>query len=255
MFTAEIRFPLTTADRAAATDAILDLLSAWYQNGQIVNDDWPLHLAPDELRAFISLPLADALNIRYDNIYATSARERLGASGIGDPIVTVLGADAASGGPCVCSQPSHFILYTHYLSSEQPLRCGDCFRPFPLCIVPHIDDHEHLIILKWAADYRACDTLQSHCRTGERFAEQQLFRHDSQLNRWGRRIASEIEVALNRPVFYYLMKVRGRSLSAERKRRCPACGGDWRVPETLYSHFDFRCEPCRLLSNLAFNVT
>ena len=54
--------------------------------------------------------------------------------------------------------------------------------------------------------------------------------------------------------FYFLSKGRGRSRAAEQARLCPGCGGDWLLEEPRHDCFDFRCESCRLLSNIAWTV-
>jgi Zn-ribbon putative nucleic-acid-binding protein DUF2310 len=56
------------------------------------------------------------------------------------------------------------------------------------------------------------------------------------------------------PVYYYLSKHFGRSDRAERKRKCPSCGKAWLRKEPLHRIFDFHCQRCRPLSNVAFDV-
>jgi predicted nucleic acid-binding Zn ribbon protein len=56
------------------------------------------------------------------------------------------------------------------------------------------------------------------------------------------------------PVYYYLSKHFGRSDRAERRRKCPSCGKAWLRKEPLHRIFDFQCQRCRLLSNVAFDV-
>lgn len=46
---------------------------------------------------------------------------------------------------------------------------------------------------------------------------------------------------------------RGRGLVLERARRCPGRGGEWSLPKTLHI-FDFKCDRCQLLSNIACDV-
>jgi predicted nucleic acid-binding Zn ribbon protein len=40
----------------------------------------------------------------------------------------------------------------------------------------------------------------------------------------------------------------------EQRRRCPLCGGAWRLEKPLHRLFDFKCDMCRLVSNLAWDV-
>lgn len=63
-----------------------------------------------------------------------------------------------------------------------------------------------------------------------------------------------ISVSTGRPVYYYLYRHAGASERAERVRRCPSCGGDWLLAAPLHAIFDFRCDRCRLLSNVAFQI-
>ncbi|WP_157778689.1 DUF2310 family Zn-ribbon-containing protein [Massilia violaceinigra] len=45
-----------------------------------------------------------------------------------------------------------------------------------------------------------------------------------------------------------------RRAAQEARRRCPGCDASWHSPATPHGMFDFRCDRCRLLSNLAFNL-
>jgi len=134
------------------------------------------------------------------------------------------------------------------------LELGDCFDPVPLYRVPPTRDLEYLDILQWAADYQACDTLQMHCTTGERFGERQLVGHDSSLTAQGREICRRLSAKTGLPAYYYLHNSRGRSLRDERRRRCPGCRRNWSMAEPWHGRFDFKCERCLLLSNIATNV-
>ena len=51
-----------------------------------------------------------------------------------------------------------------------------------------------------------------------------------------------------------LKKGSGNDIESERGRRCPGCDGAWMLDEPWHGLFDFRCDPCRLVSNIAFNV-
>src|SRR5439155_18113570 len=133
--------------------------------------------------------------------------------------------------------PKTFILFTHMFSSSPPVRCGTCFMPVPLYRLPHTRDAEYLNVLHWVADYRACDTLQMHCTTGERFGESQLGRVDSALSRQGRALAAELAAALDRPVYYNLFKARGRNRKTELARKCPSCGRKWHLREPWHGLF------------------
>jgi predicted nucleic acid-binding Zn ribbon protein len=248
MFAARISFPISGPDTEQAMDRAQELLGTWYKNGQILSDSFVLARMGAILDAFVTVPERGALDDAHNNTYAKRAIAELGAAA---PAVAILGEDPTVPSCCSCASRSALVLYTHYLTELPPVRCLDCFDPVPLYRLPHIRDQEHLGILHWASDYRACDTLQMGCTTGERFGEHQLFRHDSSLNREGRDLCRDLEEATGVPVFYYLHKSRGRSLAAEEARRCPSCGSEWRLAAQLHKLFDFRCDACRLLSTIA----
>lgn len=239
----------------ADAESVERLLAAWWKNGQIEDRSWKTAFSSGGLRVFVSLATPFALESINDNVYATRALDELSKKGIGRPEVRILGVAPESLDSCKCSQRSSLILFTNYLSEGSPVRCGDCFDLVPLYTLPHTHDHEHLNLLQWAADYRACDTLQMHCKTGERFGERQLFQHDSSLSRQGRDIASSLADRLGLPVYYFLMKVRGKTMSVERKRVCPSCRRPWFLPSAWHGIFDFRCESCRLVSNISFSLS
>lgn len=255
MFTARISFLKGPSDAQAVSEAVSQLLGCWYKNGQIISADWAVADSGAGVEFYVTIPERESLEPVHNNRYASEELAALIGRGYGMPTVTILGSDPSQDAVCSCESPSALVLFTHYLSSAPPVRCLDCFRPVPLYRLPHFHDAEHLGLLQWAADYRACDTLQMHCTTGERFGEGQLYRHDSSLSRNGRDICARLEAVLRRPVYYWLRKVRSRSRQEELARRCPACGGAWRLEQRLFSLFDFRCEPCRLLSAIACDVS
>jgi len=147
------------------------------------------------------------------------------------------------------------ILFTTHLEVQSPVRCGDCFGPVPLyALPPTYNDEEHYGVVKWAADYQACDRLQMGCATGERFGLREMSHFGSSLSRRGREVCRVIERKTGTPTYYHLFRWKGRGLAAERRRACPGCGGAWLLPARRHERFDFRCEACRLLSNIAFSL-
>jgi predicted nucleic acid-binding Zn ribbon protein len=235
-------------------EELLDvLLGLWRQHGQVLGRE--LWFIRQELtyRIFLMLPKADALDEKFNNQYARSTLEKIRAAGWQGPTVQLL--EAESGEPCTCDS-SHFILYTTYVALESCLRCGDCFKPLPLYTLPDQESISrkgalHDRIISWQSNYQACDQLQMNCEVGERFGLGEMSRHDSKLSQQGRGICEDISLSLQRPTYYYLHRYRGRSTSQELARTCPSCGGEWGLPERRHHRFDFQCDRCHLLSNIA----
>src|SRR5262249_48613682 len=150
-------------------------------------------------------------------------------------------------------RPSCYVLFTTYLAVDSSLTCGDCFRSVPLYRIPHTDAQSYQDILFWQSNYRACDHLQMACTTGERFGMRELSHVGSALSLEGRGVCEKITNLTGIPTYYYLYRYKGRSRTSETKRLCPACGGSWLLQERWHL-FDFRCDRCRLVSNIAWDI-
>jgi predicted nucleic acid-binding Zn ribbon protein len=261
MFFAELRFYFDDGGRADAGGAALraanDWLGSLLRNGQLVDWSGVARTGPGELLAPVVLPAADSLDPRHDGRYVREARERLDAAGVQLPSLTLLGEDAEGPSVCGCAPSSlpSLVLFTTYLDAAPPVRCGACFGAVPLYrIPPTYNGDEYHDLLRWEADYQACDRLQMGCQTGERFGLREMSRLDSSLIRRGRAVCRTIEEKTGVPTYYHLFRWTGRSLAAERRRTCPGCGGAWLMSERWHDRFDFRCDPCRLLSNVAHSL-
>ncbi|MCA9522337.1 MAG: DUF2310 family Zn-ribbon-containing protein [Myxococcales bacterium] len=255
MFVAELTFSCRHAPTDETFEAVEGLLAVLYKNGQVVTRIWPVTSEGALLRAVVLTPAEDALESRHHNRYVLGELARLDEQGLAPPTVNSLGPERLSLPECSCGDwRAGLLLYTDFLSLEPPVRCLDCFHPVALYRLPRPESGEHLGLLGWQTDYQACDTLQMHTMTGERFGERQLGQLQSALSRHGRGIASTLSEAMSVPVYYYLHRSRARSLRAELSRLCPGCGAAWRLTSPLHERFDFRCERCALLSNIACSV-
>ena len=254
MFTAQITFPYGNADREDLLEAASTLLSVWYKNGQIVSSTWPMVEAASEVHAYALIADRDALEARFANRYGRERLEEMVKQAGVPPRIAVLGRDPESLDTCSCPERPSYVLFTTYGNQESPVRCGACFLPVPLYLLPYIRGEEHYDIISWVSDYRACDSLQLGCTVGERFGEQQMFRLGSALSQEGLEICRALEGKTGRKVYYYLHKSRGRTLGTEQRRRCPSCGGEWLLEESWHRMFEFRCDVCALVSNIASSL-
>lgn len=245
------------------------LLSAWGMHGQVAASDFPLLQTPRGQRAWLLVPDIDSLGPQHDSPSARRDRQKLRELGV-QVRFEMLGEDDEGSGTnsdqsphraprhvCRCSSRASLILFTRWYSVESPMRCGDCFGLVPQYQIPSAQGREHEpddSLNHWANDYRACDTLQLGCAVGEKWALRQMGRHKSKLSRQGGKLCRRLEKALSVPVFYYLHRYYGRSLRREEARLCPRCGGEWRLKEEWHGEFDFKCDSCRLLSNIAMSI-
>lgn len=234
-----------------AEQAIDFLLGAWRKNGQILGHEFPTARVDGGWRVFVRAAAVDALDDAHDNVYARADRMRWTAEALGTMEVRLLGWDAASAPECPGHGHSELILYTDYVSVDSPLRCAECFGTVPAYTLPPRFGPDHLDLVAWQGDYRACDRLQMGCATGEDFGLHEMGDLDSSLSRQGLEICAGIRETTGRRAWYYLYRYYGTDPESEQERRCPSCGGEWLLAERWHQRFDFRCDRCGLLSNLA----
>jgi predicted nucleic acid-binding Zn ribbon protein len=233
--------------------ALNSLLGSLRMNGQIMTKEYPIARTKQGVEVFVNIPEADSLARRNGNSYVNERIKELRRIKA-TVAVEILGDEPESASVCKCRETRAYILFTNYISLESPVRCFKCFGPIPLYKIPKTSDGEYCDILSWQSDYRACDSLQMNCQTGVRFATNQLSKVGSQLTTRGISICRSIEKETGKLAYYYLYKYSGKSAGTERARKCPNCGGEWLLDEPLHGLFDFACDKCKLLSNIAWDV-
>ena len=188
------------------------------------------------------------------NAYVEQGISALAEAQLKQPSIRFLGKIPETAHDCRCARPRSYMLFTTFLDKEPPLRCMHCNGTVPLYRLPHPKMGEHSGLLSWKSNYQACDSLQMNCTVGERFGTRQLSDPMSSLSRSGVAVCKEIMELTSRPVYYYLYRYSTRSSSADLRRTCPRCGGPWLLKTPLHHRFDFKCDKCHLLSNIAWNV-
>ena len=75
---------------------------------------------------------------------------------------------------------------------------------------------------------------------------------DSVLFKRGWDLRGRIEHLTKIPTYYYQYRVGGKNLETEKQRKCPKCGGDW-FAEPELDIFHFKCDECRIVSNISWD--
>jgi predicted nucleic acid-binding Zn ribbon protein len=245
-----------TAEQAdEQKDAFGLLMSAFRMNGQILDREFVSVSLEKQLDEYVSVPARDAFKSKYNNEWVRTRLEEVGVAGLSEPVFTELGRAPYESTACSCKDSNSFLLFTTYIQIQSQVRCGDCFHPVPLYRLPRHENDEFNDVIWWSSNYKSCDSLFMHSGTGERFGYREMSRIDSSLTRDGRKICTKIEQGTGKPTYYYLHRYYGRSLAVEEARKCPGCGGEWRLPERWHNLFDFKCDSCRLLSCLSLALT
>ncbi|WP_343818049.1 DUF2310 family Zn-ribbon-containing protein [Dyella marensis] len=255
MYVNRVSFATAIADDAveeSVSDLIGDLLAAWRMNGQIYGSEWPIHAHGEAFSTTVLCPEEQSLDDRLNNKYVNKAIARCEMKGL--LLATeVLGKHIESLSPCSCSSPSAYVLFTTYVTLVSPIRCIDCFGPIALYRMEATSSDEYSDVISWQSNYQSCDTLQMNCAVLERAATRELSNIESNLSKSGLECCKTLANSSGRPFYYYLYRYYGRSLRTELERRCPGCGNEWRLTPRLHDLFDFKCDHCHLLSNIALD--
>jgi predicted nucleic acid-binding Zn ribbon protein len=241
----------------AVTDALFTLVATHRDLGQVLPEDVNLVRTRGGVTATVTIPERKSLSPGLGGERVREQLAQLGRLGIGSPRVQILGWVVESATVCRCRAPRSYVLFTHFLSIEPPVRCGDCWGtvplyrlPLPAVTAPMRADYRD--VLCWQDLYRHCDSLYMQSGVGEQFGQRQMEDADSALSKNGRGVAESLEGRVKRPVYYFLN--RTTETTSERRRRCPSCGGPWLLKKPLHGIVDFRCRRCRLVSNVAWGM-
>lgn len=234
-----------------AQNAISQLFEEYRYNGQILGREFGLSLTNDAFVCRLVCPEETALHEDNDSEEVHDAKQVISDLRIEGPILEIIGLESQSDFSDLCEEPLGYVLYSTFVQSCSPIRCSEHFMPVPLYKLPPEVRYD---LIKWQENQAACDQLQMNA-LGELEAQvvEQLSNHNSDLNQQGRRLANAIEHATEKPVYQYLYRVGGESKQTELTRRCPSCDGDWSLQDPLFELFDFKCDTCRLVSNLSWD--
>ena len=272
MFLTEITFTYqhsTIENIYKLSNVINQVIEQWRYNGQIIGREIPMFIAQqksDRMYAFIArvvCPEQQSLYPEFNNSAVDQALEKAQQLGIMFDSLEVLGQDLNSDDTYYHDtyegqQPYWQMLYTTYLKSCSPLYTGEDsqrmnFLPIPLYRAFKDAPHLAMDIIKWQENWQAYDQLQMNAAALEDQAVQELSSTDSTLFKHGYALCREIEAHTKVPTYYYLYRVGGKSLEEEEKRKCPMCGAKWRLTKPLCNVIHFKCDHCRLLSNISWN--
>ncbi|WP_298768892.1 Zn-ribbon-containing protein [uncultured Shewanella sp.] len=251
----ELRFEcFADTTLTAAEKAINHLLEALRANGQILGREFAVAFNEGEFKVRLLMPEKNSLSHKYHSPWVKQALSALTEAKLLAPREKYIGQDINSEVSCT-EVPSWQIIYTSYVHMCSPLRSGDTLQPIPLYHIPATFNGDHKRIIRWQTEWQACDELQMAAGCKAEFASlNELTHHQSDLFRRGWDIRGRIEYLTQIPTYYYLYRVGGDSLKAEMNRPCPRCGNpDWRVDTPLLDLFHFKCDNCRIVSNISWD--
>jgi predicted nucleic acid-binding Zn ribbon protein len=255
MYAAELIFECYQDTTITAVEqAISPLIDSYYFNGQIIGREFPTVMKDGYFVTRVVCPQKDALQPIHNSDIVNHFQAKLADAGLLQPKLKLLGLDINSDSADECHKPTWQILYTTFVHNCSALRCGDHFSPIPLYTLPPIANGDFKTLLKWQQDWQACDQLQMNGATKAEYAVlEELTGISSDLTRRGRDICKRIENLSGTPTYYYLYRVGGKSVQSELTRTCPSCEQSWQLNEDVHNIIRFKCDECRLVSNLSWD--
>ncbi|KXF81019.1 Zn-ribbon-containing protein [Enterovibrio coralii] len=255
MYVVELTFECFDDTTISAVDrAVNGLMDALRYNGQVLGREFPMVMGDGQFHVRAVCPEKDALSVKYNSPQVNAKLRQLSDACLLSPKVKVLGRDINSEESATDEARSWQVLYTTYVHTCSPLRCGETLLPIPLYRIPATFNGDHKAEVKWQTEWQACDEIQmAGAFKAEHAALAEIQDADSLLFRKGWDIRGRIEYLTKVPTYYYQYRVGGESLDAELARKCPKCGGDWLQEAPIHDVFHFKCDDCRIVSNLSWD--
>ncbi|GHT46933.1 hypothetical protein FACS189454_08840 [Planctomycetales bacterium] len=237
-------------------------ITTLYRNGQVIGDHWITLLDKTFVRANVEMYEKTSHAKKFCNEYFLQVNTELEQLAGAKLQFRFIGKSLDYGSMCRCRSRDFFVLQTSYIATYSPIFCGACECVVPLYRIPHFstppfypEDKDYSIVRSWMRQYQACDRLNMACDFGEKWGTRQMSDPESGLSKMGRKICAEIEKITGVPTYYYLYNYRCITKEKDRSRPCPVCGESWFQGGEKREFEQFRCDSCRLVSNLTFNST
>ncbi len=231
-----------------------DLLAAYYRgSGQTQGRVESQFIDKNKI---VCLPYTlerNSLNKKYNNFYVNRQSKLIEELCVSKLKIKLVGKSHYNyRGTCKCIKSSFFILITNYTSIDSVITCGDCNKSIPLYKLPIYSDYGYMDVLRWESNYISCDRLQMNCEVGEKWAMNQMQKVDSALSNQGMKICEKITSLTNIPTYYYLYNYRNKRFEKGNKH-CPVCNSNWSVKRILLNTYDYKCDKCKIISNISPN--
>lgn len=236
---------------------INQIINQWRYNGQIIGREFAVTFQQTEqenlFQTRVSTPEQTSLMPENNSEEVNEALLQAEEAGVLFQSFEIVGRDYQAEQTSEIKQQPFQVLYTTYLDSCSPIYGGEDFCPIPLYQATQQTQMLGEQVIKWQEDWQACDQLQMNGGALEQVALQQISEVDSELAQQGRALCQQLEAVQNVPTYYYLYRL-GDDPDVEYNRLCPSCHGAWKLAEPLHGMLHFKCDKCRLVSNLSWEV-
>lgn len=253
MYLAELTYKvIADTNFSHAESAIRTFSEALIFNGNMLGREMPTAWQQDSFNCRLIIPATDALQRTNLSARALQAEQQLMAAGLAYPKMQLLGMDIMSQHSSTLAADA-LLLFTTFSDNCSPLRNMADLAPLPLYQWQPADGVDHESLIRWQIQFQALDEIQQQQqRVLPKVAENSLQQYHSRLNQQGRQLARKIRQRNAIPVYYAIYSGSSADCQADVTKRCPGCGADWRLATPLLDLFDFKCDSCFLVSNVAW---
>jgi len=237
---AKLHFKSYYSDIEKQIDSVNSFLWMLFKNGQII-EGWHVEKYDDIYHVTVCIADDDALDKKYYNEYMLKESENLEMN------YEIVCDDPMAEDSCHCKEHSFYILFIFTEESGSPVICGDCGKEIPLIHIPYLfDEMEHHTITNWQIVYESVINLWVDSLS-DRFSKRQIINPNSELNKRGLEICTELEKQTGKPCYLFLNNLIGlNELSKNNKELdvCPKCKGKFKIVKNY--QIDKVCDQCRL---------
>lgn len=236
---------------------INQIVNQWRFNGQIIGREFAItyhqNQTTTQFQIRVSTPEQTSLMPEWNSEEVHEALLHAEERGVVFESFEIVGRDYQAEQTSELEQQTFQILYTTHLDSCSPIYGGQDFCAIPLYKVTRQQQQIGEQLIKWQENWQACDQLQMNASPLEQQALLQISDVHSELSTAGRALCHLLEAINGIPTFYYLYRL-GKDTFEEHQRKCPNCHGEWKLERPLHNIFHFKCDKCRLLSNLSWEI-
>ncbi len=224
-----------------------------YGSRQIINEEWQYEPIDDGLSINLFCPEEDSYMKKNTTVYGIQWKKRIEEELKCRFSFNCIGIDPEFGKTDIPKKRDFLILKTETCS---PLLEGESLDQIPLYKLPYTyhDGECYNDINFWESNYKRIEGLWYNGAVGERWAQSQLQNYDSELSKQGIDCCKKIEEVTGVPTYYFLFNHRAWGQKKDKERKCPSCGNDWILTDSTFNDFyAFKCDDCRLISELSSN--
>lgn len=241
----------------ARTDEFFEFVGYYldflYESTQIINEEWQYETIENGVSLNLFCLEKDSYSAKNSTIYANSWKKRVEDEFECKFEFKDHGFDPELKGTPIPDKSKFYVLKFEGFS---PLLDGESSEQIPLYKIPYTysDGACYNDINFWGNNYQRIEGLWFNGYVGEKWAQNQMQNHDSELSKQGMECCRKIEQVTGIPTYYHLFNYRAWGEKKDRGRKCPSYGGDWSSHgDNVTDLYFFKCDKCRLVSHLSLN--